>query len=61
MTTKNKLRILWTNNNIITSEKMVFMYWINAIRKGWWEDVTIILWGTIQLASENKLIQELIE
>lgn len=62
MTTKNKLHILWTNDNLITSEKMVFMYAINAIKQGWWEEVTIILWGaTIQLASENKLIQELIE
>jgi hypothetical protein len=33
MTTKNKLTILWTNDNVITSEKMVFMYGINAKKR----------------------------
>ncbi len=62
MTTKNKLTILWTNDNIITSEKMVFMYGINAKTRGWWEEVTIMIWGaTVKLVSENKQVQALIE
>ena len=62
MSEKNKLFILWTNDNLITSEKMVFMYGINALRKDLWEEVTIIIWGaTTQLVAENVLIQELIE
>lgn len=62
MPTKNKLNILWTNDNFITSEKMVFMYGINARRKNLWDEVTIIIWGaTTQLVSENKVIQDLIE
>jgi hypothetical protein len=62
MTTKNKLTILWTNDNVITSEKMVFMYGINAKKNNWWDEVTIIIWGaTAKLVSENKLIQGLIE
>lgn len=62
MATKDKLNILWTNDNFITSEKMVFMYGINARRKDLWKEVTIIIWGaTTQLVSENKVIQELIE
>jgi hypothetical protein len=37
---------------------MVFMYGINALLNGWWEDVTLIIWGaTASLVSENALIQ----
>jgi hypothetical protein len=62
MSKKTKLHILWTNDNLITSEKMVFMYGINANRNGWWAEVTIIIWGaTAKLVSENLEIQELIK
>lgn len=61
MTEKTTLYILWTNDNIITSEKMVFMYAINAKRYGWWENVTLVVWGaTAKLVAENERIQELI-
>lgn len=57
----NKLNLLWTNDNIITSEKMVFMYAINAKKNNWWDNVTIIIWGApAKLVSENKEIQALI-
>jgi hypothetical protein len=59
---ENKLNILWTNDNVITAEKMVFMYGINAKKKGWWNEVTIILWGaTVKLVAENEMIQNLIK
>lgn len=45
MPTKDTLHILWTNDNFITSEKMVFMYGINAKRMGLWDEITIIIWG----------------
>jgi hypothetical protein len=62
MPQKTKLHILWTNDNLITSEKMVFMYGINSKKMGWWDEVTIILWGaTVKLVSENIKTQELIE
>lgn len=52
------LYILWTNDNPITAEKMVFMYGINSIIRGWWEKVTIIVWGAAApLVSENRDIQ----
>jgi hypothetical protein len=54
MPTKNKLYILWTNDNFITAEKMVFMYGINAKKRDWWDEVTLIIWGaTAKLVSEN--------
>ena len=61
MTEKTTLYILWTNDNIITAEKMVFMYAINSMRYGWWENVTLIVWGaTAKLVAENERIQVLI-
>jgi hypothetical protein len=54
-----ELYILWTNDNVITAEKMVFMYGHNAKIRGWWDEVTIIIWGaTAKLAGENPAIQE---
>ena len=62
MEKKSKLYILWTNDNPITAELMVFMYGINSKKKQWWQEVTIIVWGaTTKLVAENPKIQELIE
>ncbi len=62
MEEKTKLYILWTNDNLITAELMVFMYGINSKRKQWWKEVTIIIWGaTIKLVAENQKMQELIK
>ena len=37
---------------------MVFMYAINALRQGWWEKVTIIVWGAPDLlVVDNRAIQ----
>ena len=61
MTEKNHLYVLWTNDNFITAEKMVFMYTTNAMLHGWWEKVSVIIWGaTAQLWAENDEIKELI-
>ena len=55
----SELFILWTNDNLVTSEKMVIMYGHNSIRRGWWSDVTVIIWGaTAGLVAENIEIQE---
>lgn len=62
METPNKLYILWTNADFITSEKMVMMYATNALIKKWWEEVTVIIWGaTAKLVAENTSIQEKIK
>jgi len=38
------------------------MYTINSLKKGWWNDVTLIVWGaTAKLVSENSSIQSLIK
>ena len=59
---KTKLNILWTNDNPTTAELMVFMYGINAKKRNWWDEVTIIIWGaTAKLVHENGKIQGLIK
>ena len=58
MMANKHLYVLWTNDNMITAEKMVFMYSINSLLSGWWEQVTVIIWGaTAKLVSENAVIQ----
>ena len=53
------LYILWTNADLLTAEKMVFMYSMNSLKKGWWQKVTMIIWGaTTRLVVENEVIQE---
>ncbi len=62
MDEKKHLYMLWTNDNLITAEKMVFMYSINSLLQGWWEKVTLIIWGaTAKLVSEDPNIQAKIE
>jgi hypothetical protein len=55
---KDHLYILWTNGDPITAEKMVFMYGVNSLVKGWWGKVTLIIWGApAKLSAENTEIQ----
>ena len=55
----DSLFILWTNDNLLTSEKMVCMYAHNAKLRKWWKNVTIIIWGaTAKLVAENLSIQK---
>jgi len=49
MSKKTHLYVLWTNDNAITAEKMVFMYTIN----------TLIIWGApAKFVSEDFNMQE---
>jgi hypothetical protein len=58
MSNGKHLYVLWTNDNPMTAEKMVFMYTINALKHGWWEKVTLIIWGaTAKLVSEDVNMQ----
>ncbi|HRT26790.1 MAG TPA: DsrE family protein [Syntrophales bacterium] len=59
MSEKKHLYVLWTNDNLITAEKMVFMYTVNSLVRSWWEEVTLIIWGaTAKLVGENADIQK---
>ena len=62
----DRLYILWTNADIVTFDKMVAMYARNSKTQRWWDDVTVIIWGsTAKLAVASDLaklrIRELIQ
>ncbi len=40
-----KMYLLWTNGDTITSEHMVMMYATNGMLNSWWDEVTVIIWG----------------
>ena len=61
MDEKNHLYLLWTNADKLAAEKMVFMYTVNSLIHGWWEYVTLIIWGApAKLAAEDHDIQAMI-
>ena len=62
MSEKNHLYVLWTSGDPVTADKMVFMYTINSLAHGWWEEVTLVIWGgSTKLVSENEAIQQRIK
>ncbi len=57
-----KLVVLWTSGDREVALKMAFMYTFNAKEKGWWKDVTLLIWGpSSNLTSNDKDIQEYIK
>jgi hypothetical protein len=56
--TANHLLILWSSGDPEVAHKMVFMYAFNAQKKGWWDQVTLLVWGpSAKLSSEDEHIQ----
>jgi len=54
-----KLVILWTSGDREVALKMVFMYTFNAQKRGWFEDITLVVWGpSAKLLTEDKELQE---
>lgn len=52
------LHILWTSPDPVTAEHMVMMYARNAMLNGWWDEVTVIVWGAPQkLILENEAVR----
>jgi hypothetical protein len=60
----DKLVVLWTSGDRDVALKMVFMYTYNAStpRFGWWEDITLIVWGpSARLLAEDKELQDYVK
>jgi hypothetical protein len=54
-----KLAIVWTSGDRDVALKMVFMYALNAKRRGWAEEVELIVWGpSAKLISHDLELQE---
>lgn len=59
---KDKLVVVWTSGDKEVAEKMVFMYTFNAKRRGWWNDITLLVWGPSQkLLTEDKGLQDYVK
>ena len=41
----NALLILWTSGDRELAINMAFMYGLNSRLKGWWDEVTLLVWG----------------
>ena len=53
-----QLTVLWTSENPTTAKEMVFMYVTNAKKFGWWDEITLIIWGaSAKLAAERNDFQ----
>jgi len=53
-----KLVVLWTSGDRDTAIKMVFMYTKNSKTRGWWDEVTLVVWGpSAQLLSRDRELQ----
>ena len=58
----NKLAVLWTSGDPEVAEKMCFMYTYNAKKQGWFDEVTLIVWGpSAKLLSENEMLQNYVK
>jgi hypothetical protein len=54
----SELVVLWTSGDPEVAKKMVFMYVYNAMKAGWWEDITFIIWGpSSRLLAGDKTVQ----
>ena len=55
----DKLIVLWTSGDKEVALNMVFMYTLNAKKRGWWNEVCLIVWGlSAKLLSEDTELQE---
>ena len=56
---KNELMIVWTTSNRDTILNMICLYALNAKLKGWFDEVTVLVWGASQqVLSEDNEIRE---
>jgi hypothetical protein len=55
----SRLAVLWTSADRDVALKTAFLYTLNAKRQGWFDDVTLIVWGpSSKLLSEDEELQE---
>jgi hypothetical protein len=53
------LIVLWTSGDRDVALGMVLMYTLNSRLRGWWDDVTLIVWGaSAKLLAEDGELQD---
>ncbi|SRR6056297_2904880 len=50
----DSLVVVWTSGDREVAKNMVFMYTLNAKKRGWFDEVTFIVWGP----SDELLLQD---
>jgi hypothetical protein len=59
MGTQSELVVLWTSGDREQAVNMAFMYAFNSLARGWWEEVTLIVWGpSARLLCQDAGLQE---
>lgn len=59
LTKPSELVVLWTSGDREVALKMAFMYTLNSKLKGWWKEVTLVIWGpSSKLISVDTELQE---
>ncbi len=54
----SRLAVLWTSGDREVALKVAFMYTLNAKSRGWFDEVTLIVWGpSSRLLSEDPELQ----
>ena len=55
---KKNLLVLWTSGEKETAMNMALLYSLNSKLKGWWDSVTLLVWGaSTRLLSEDEEMQ----
>ena len=55
----DKLVIIWSSADRDVALKMAFMYTSNSKKYGWWDDITLVVWGpSAKLLTEDQELQE---
>jgi hypothetical protein len=58
----NHLVVVWSSGDKEVALKTVFMYTANAKRHGWWERVTLVVWGpSAKLLIEDGELREYVD
>jgi len=56
--TNESVFIVWSSSDPEVAHNIAFMYAHNAMKRGWWQQVRLIIWGpSAKLASEDPDIQ----
>ncbi len=58
----DKLNILWTTTNKGTISHMIAMYAVNALKKGLWKEMNVIVWGaSAKLIGKDAEVQGIVK
>ena len=56
---KRRLAVVWVTGDREAALNMVFMYAGNSKRRGWWDEVRLVVWGpSARLLAEDAELQE---